>query len=413
MLPELTIIKEFLAFSVWKQYRDYIKMDDIPRELQGVLRTLDTHHKINEGVDLTPAALSNLFFATLPKDRDYYTNLFNELGKLEVSQESTLELVKSVRRASLLRELSMDSYEASEGRKELSNVFEKVKELEGLSTTKELATDDFEFVTDNFSELLEGTYAKGGLYWRLTTMNKMLGPLRQGDFGFILARKETGKTTFVASEVTCMAAQLAENESVLWLNNEEQGKKVKVRCIQAHFGIEALELFSKLAYYEEKYHKEVGKRILMYDNAVISKQIVEKLCAKYNPKLIVVDQIDKIKGFDGDREDLRLGEIYKWAREIAKTYCPVIGVTQADGQAENVQWLDMRHVSNSKTAKAAEADWILGIGKKNDAGYESIRYLHLSANKLMGDENTDPELRHGRKEVLIKPEIARYQDLHF
>jgi len=413
MLPELTIIKEFLVFSVWKQYRDYIKMDDIPRELQSVLRTLDTHHKINEGVDLTPADLSNLYFATLPKDRDYYTNLFTELGKLEVSQESTLELVKSVRRASLLRELSMDSYEASEGRKELSNVFEKVKELEGLSTTKELETNDFEFVTDNFSELLEGTYAKGGLYWRLKTMNKMLGPLRQGDFGVLFARPETGKTTFLASEVSFMASQLAENESVLWLNNEEQGKKVKVRCIQAHFGIEALELFSKLAYYEEKYQKEISKRILMYDNASISKNEVEKLCVKYNPKLIIIDQIDKIKGFDADREDLRLGKIYVWGRELAKQYGPTIGVSQADGTAEGVQWLNMGHMSGAKTSKQAELDWILGVGKKNDAGYESIRYLHLSKNKLMGDENTDPELRHGRKEVLIKPEIARYQDLHF
>jgi hypothetical protein len=36
--------------------------------------------------------------------------------------------------------------------------------------------------------------------------------------------------------------------------------------------------------------------------------------------------------------------------------------------------------------------------------------LHLSKNKLSGDEDTLPELRHGRMECLIVPEVARYRD---
>ena len=71
----------------------------------------------------------------------------------------------------------------------------------------------------------------------------------------------------------------------------------------------------------------------------------------------------------------------------------------------------MGHVANAKTAKQAEADWILGIGKQNTDGYENIRYLHLSKNKLLGDEDTDPNLRHGKCEVLLNASIARYGDL--
>jgi hypothetical protein len=68
-------------------------------------------------------------------------------------------------------------------------------------------------------------------------------------------------------------------------------------------------------------------------------------------------------------------------------------------------------VANAKTAKQAEADWILGIGKSHDVGWETIRFLHLSKNKLMGDKDTDPTMRHGKVEVVIKPEIGRYVDL--
>jgi hypothetical protein len=71
----------------------------------------------------------------------------------------------------------------------------------------------------------------------------------------------------------------------------------------------------------------------------------------------------------------------------------------------------MNNVANAKTSKQAEADWILGIGKLNDPGWDSVRFLHLSKNKLLGDEDTIPEQRHGRREVLIDPTIARYKDM--
>lgn len=162
----------------------------------------------------------------------------------------------------------------------------------------------------------------------------------------------------------------------------------------------------------KKLYKDLtGDRVKIVDKANIYKQDVERICERMQPALIVFDQIDKVKGFNADREDLRLGSIYQWARELAKTYCPVIGVTQADGSGEGKKRLTMENVANAKTAKQAEADWILGIGKVNDPGYEYVRTLHLSKNKLAGDECTIPELRHGTRDVIIDPIIARYEDV--
>ena len=126
--------------------------------------------------------------------------------------------------------------------------------------------------------------------------------------------------------------------------------------------------------------------------------------------MIIFDQIDKIKGFKADRNDLELKAIYQWAREIAKKYAPVIAVSQASGEAEGKLWLTMDMVDGSKTGKQGEADWILGIGKEQD-NTSRLRFLNICKNKLIGDVDTLPELRHGSTQVLIRPEVARYEDI--
>ncbi len=71
----------------------------------------------------------------------------------------------------------------------------------------------------------------------------------------------------------------------------------------------------------------------------------------------------------------------------------------------------MDNVANAKTAKQAEADFIMGIGRTHDDAAEFVRYFNISKNKLMGDPDSDPNLRHGRFETLIEPHIARYRDV--
>ena len=106
---------------------------------------------------------------------------------------------------------------------------------------------------------------------------------------------------------------------------------------------------------------------------------------------------------------MQLKQLYQWARELAKTYAPVIAVSQAGGTAENKLWLTMDDVDSSKTAKQGEADWILGIGKETD-NTSNMRYLNISKNKLLGDKDSLPDLRHGNSAVIIKPEYARFMD---
>lgn len=319
-----------------------------------------------------------------------------------------VDLVKEIRKKEYLQNLAVQSFEASEGRRSIQEISNLSKQLLELDGQLEDSLTPVKFVSDNLEELYNEAVATPGLRWRLKSLNQSLGSLRRGDFGFVFARPETGKTTFLASEVTQMAMQVAA--PVLWFNNEEQGSKVMLRCYQAALGLRLEQLLSNIKKHQEEFHKLTKGNIKIYDQAIISKNEVEQICETFQPSLVIFDQIDKLSGFAADRNDLQLGEIYNFARELSKRFCPVIGVCQADGTGEGQKWLTMANVANAKTSKQAEADWILGIGRSNDDGYENVRHFNISKNKLLGDHDTLPEFRHHRWDVQIEPSMARYED---
>ena len=286
---------------------------------------------------------------------------------------------------------------------------EELLELFNNFEHQEVEADEITPVDMDLENLYNTQVATPGLRWRVRWLNQSLGSLRKGDFGFIFARPETGKTTFLASEITHMVSQT--DGDILWFNNEEQGNKVGIRVYQATLGLTTEALFKDKLTNKERYQAVTGNRIKILDfEDSSSKHRIEAVLKQYNPALIIFDQIDKIRGFKGDRNDLELKQIYQWAREISKTYAPVIAVSQASGEAEGKLFLTMDMVDGSKTAKQGEADWILGIGKEQD-NTSRTRYFNISKNKLIGDKDTLPDLRHGSTQVLIKPEIARYEDL--
>jgi len=319
--------------------------------------------------------------------------------------EVIIGLLEEHRRRSLAGQVALMALDVESGKKTTAELLELFNNFEH----QEVEADEITPVDMDLDTLYSSQVATPGLRWRNRWLNKALGSLRKGDFGFIFARPETGKTTFLASEITHMVSQT--DGDVLWFNNEEQGNKVGIRVYQASLGLTTQELFRNKTKNKQDYSELTGNRIKILDfEDSSSKNRIESVLKQYNPALIIFDQIDKIRGFKGDRNDLELKQIYQWAREISKTYAPVIAVSQASGEAEGKLFLTMDMVDGSKTAKQGEADWILGIGKEQD-NTSRTRYFNICKNKLIGDEDTMPDLRHGSTQVLIKPEIARYEDL--
>lgn len=407
---ELSVLKHLCNADAYREFRTNLSIEDFSKETQSIVRVIDTHFSDDNAPSLSIGDLQNLYFVTPRKDPEFYQGIFTNLASNDASIDTTRKLIQGLKTARVLRELSLMAYDAAEGRKTLSDVSQLMSQLE--TTDGNESDSDTEFVSDDLEQLITNRQRDTGLRWRLRALNESLGSIRKGNFGFVFARPETGKTTFLASEVSFMSQQLTDAAGpILWFNNEQVGEEVMLRIYQSTLGIDNVNLIRDIRGNREKYLAQTKGKIKLIDNASITWQQIEKTCKIQKPSLVVFDQIDKIKGFDADREDLRLGSIYIWARELAKKYCPVVGVCQSDGSGEGQRWLTMANVANAKTSKQAEADWILGIGKLNEAGYDNLRYLHLSKNKLWGDEDSKPELKHGRIEVLIEPQIGRYKDL--
>lgn len=335
----------------------------------------------------------------------YDETLLTYIESHDVGEDILLDLIKKSVERTWAYNNALLCVDVSEGNKDISEVIDHFSELED----EKEATSVEAFVTDDLEEIYENTIQRHGLRWRLNSLNKSVGSLRKGNFVVVFARPETGKTTFLGSEVTCMAEQT--EQPILWINNEQEGTQVKLRCYQSALGLTLDELYQDRHKHHVDYIERTRGNIKIYDSADTHKKQIEGFCKEFKPSLVVIDQIDKVKGFNDDREDLRLGAIYIWARELAKRYCPVIGICQAAASGEGKRWLDMGDMSNSKTSKSAEADVIIGVGKVHEQGMENIRYLNIIKNKLVGDEDSDPSMRHARIETLIVPEIARYKDL--
>lgn len=412
-LPERDLLVLLLKKDNYYQFYEHIDLPHIKdnyKELYYLYLSLREVHELIQ-TDLDIPSLQAFFFQKYPDvDKQIYLELFKTLSETLIDPTLGLVLLNRIKARKQALKLSEAYFKYSngnlsdEGLQDVRNLYE--------ATSDQKPIEEYNFVTTSITQIIHEIFQKSGLRWRLDALNKSLGSLRKGNFGFLFARPEVGKTTFLASEISFMLTQLKDDHGpIIWFNNEQVGAEVMLRMYQGYFGLRLEQIKSNPEKYEKEFEEQTNGRFKLVDNANVEKGLVERLLKQYNPSLVIFDQIDKIKGFAADREDLRLGAIYIWARELAKTYCPVVGICQADGSAEGLKWLTMDNVANAKTSKQAEADWILGMGAVHSEGMQFIRYLNISKNKLMGDDDTIPKLRHGRFEVLIEPEIARFKDI--
>jgi hypothetical protein len=372
-------------------------------QLLGNLRQLKEQQQRNHSTE----EFALFFYGKYPvlqgAHKEIYDSLFDELRKIKVDPVNAAEYFQQLIdriNSEKLAELLLS------GDKTLSDA----KDFLDSVVIERKLTDDIEFVPDDLDSLQHNIDLSGGLSWRLDVLNKSVGKLRKGNFVTVFAPPETGKTAFITSETSQMIKDLKDGQKAVYFLNEEAGFNIKLRLYQAYFGIDRRTLFARKEEYDRRIREEIGGRLLMYDSAGISKSQVEKICKEIEPSLIVVDNLDKIHGFVGERGDIRLKNIYWWARELAKRYAPLIGVSQACGEGIDKLYLDMEDMDGSRIAKQGEADVIIGIGKDSGRA-ENIRGLAVLKNKLGWDEDCDPGKRHMKAQVLIVPEESKYESL--
>jgi len=338
--------------------------------------------KIEEADEPAPEDILNIVEAYI--ERDYATKIADHTLRIAEGEDKPLEAVSGL----------MEEWEREVGR---------IDEIEG------------KVVTGSFEDLIESTLMGAGYDWRLPELNLSLGPLRQGDFIIIGATPEVGKTTMLAAEASFMAPQLPDDKLVLWINNEEGGKKVRLRFVQAALGWTDKEMCADYAKTWSAYLDLMGgtDRVRVIDDPMIDVHEINMAIKKYDPGLIILDQLWKVHGFSkesGRNEVLRQGMLFNQGREWAKLHAPVVTVHQADGTATGVPYLDMSQLYMSRVAIQGEADAIVMIGSSKDTALKkTARFLNIPKNKLSGGPLSDSNERHGKFELEIDPDRARFK----
>lgn len=274
------------------------------------------------------------------------------------------------------------------------------------------------WVKDSIHDLLDESGADHGIRWRLDCLNQSMRPLRPGDFGVIAGRPDTGKTTFVSSEITFMASQMhtfyKEDRPILWFNNEGPGKRIVPRLYQSalNCSISDLLLRKKTGTIIEDYKKAVGalENIRVMDVHDMWNYDIVDIVREQRPGLIIFDMIDNIKfhssmGQQGARTDQVLEGMYQWARVLGVRFdCPVLGTSQISVEGDGMQFPTLSMLKDSKTGKQGASDFQLMLGKSNEVGMENSRFISLPKNKL----SVEGFAKDPRCEVIFDGLRARY-----
>ena len=326
------------------------------------------------------------------------------------------EVVKTLIELDYLALIMEECEKVKEGSSDLEHVH--ILATNALKDVERYIEKDELFVSADLSAIAD-RITSSGYEWRLDALNRSLGPLRTGNFVIVAARVEVGKTTFLASEVSYLAQQLPKDRPVVWVNNEEESSVVFFRIVQAALGIESKTIIadSKKAMVDYAALMGGNKDKIRVTKDMNNVRDLETLFREVNPGLIIFDQLDKVDGFKSDeREDLKLGKIYKWARELARSYGPVIAASQLSASAVEMKdppFIGLDALRGSKTDKPGEADVVITIGKYKEPKSpeeEMIRTINVPKNKLPGGGSKQVESdRHGQFLVTIDPIRARYE----
>lgn len=405
-MVEYSILRLFIENNeLYEKYHSSLKLDFIRHN----------YPILNKCFKCLPAtsleALEANYLAQYPVlkdgDREVIRTLLDNVKNAEGTEDDIIPYLESHLQRVWASDVGILGLNVAEGKNTLEELEAKIAERESLVVEE----SQIEFVTTDIEQLMVEEDLAGGLHWRLKCLNQSLGPLRKGNFGHIFARVETGKTAMWVSEATHMAQQM--EKPVLIFFNEEGGRDVVFRMYSAVTRMTYMEISANPKRAKAIWEERIGNRIKFIDQpAQVERKTMERIIETVDPELIIIDNMDKIKGFTGDRKDLLLHEIYKWGREVAKTQCPVLSVGQADNTGHNTMVLDESQMADSKTAKPSELDFIIGIGRIDKTGYDDVRFISLPKNKLRGDKDTIETMRHMKgKEVLLRPALSIYEDM--
>ena len=402
---EKQILKLMLNKKFYVQYKGQISRNVFQGSFGALFETIQKAHEKYDA-DLSVDELYTLHTgvynpALTRAAKEQFSELVEDIKETtEPSEAIAKDIVNIMSQRDVAQRIAIEATEIFNGKPAEFDIINKIIE----DHKKGLPEEKMESVTDDIEDLIKQLNITSKWQFNLMRLKENISGVGPGNLVIVFARPEVGKTAFWVSLVAGPNGFAEQGAKIHAFINEEPAVRTQMRAITCFTGLNKEQISENIDEAYEEW-KRIKDNIEMIDTVDWTVQDIDRHCEKYNPDVVVIDQLDKI-GITGSfaRTDEKLRAIYTSAREIAKRRnCVVIAISQASADAHNRNSISFDMMENSKTGKAAEADLIIGIGNNTTADpTNDARILNVSKNKITG--------WHGDPACVIDRYISRYSD---
>lgn len=349
--------------------------------------------KIEVDFDLFPTWFKQFRHPNFKQDKlDFFNIVFDRIQE-EADSSSVKMLTKNLQETHYGTVLANMSQDLLDGKIAGDDFLIRVQDETEAHEREMTKQANVPWDTSPLEDVITHTNAEDGLPWGLSCLNSSLGRLTQGDFVVVAAYVDSGKTSFLTSQIAEMAKH--SDRPILYFNNESVAKRIRFRMMQSTLRSLPERIYKHMDTAEEKYNDLLGGpdkfRVVDCHGWHITE--IERVVKRVKPALIIFDMLDNVRGFEAEAKsgtvDMRLELLYQKAREIACKYCPVIATSQLTGEANGMERPEMHMLKGSRVAKQGAADAIIMIGRSLDSSKQNARYIYTPKNKLCKIKGAD------------------------
>lgn len=358
------------------------------------------HERYKRSISLDE--LRELVFTNNPVLTRAQRELVDEaVSRIKVSEtigvDVAADVLQGMWREEIGREISCLGIDIASGKSDILEV-QRLCESVGSSFNPD---DNFSPTSTDVDEIIAELDNRTAWTFNIPSLHIRAPGLSQGEFAIIFARPEVGKTGAWVSLACAPGGFCWQGARVLVIVNEEPAIRTMLRCVSAATQLTKDEIKENRAEAKAQFSK-IAKNLIVIDDVDMTMNRLDALVRRLGGiDIVIADQLDKF-GIDGNfgRTDEELGATYQQFRAIAKRRSlAAIGITQASADAEGKTRLNYSMMAGSKTSKAAEADLIIGIGKREEPD-DPQRFLSLTKNKIGGYHGVVPAMFDNRISTL-------------
>lgn len=404
---DTNFLKSLLSYDFYEQNKEKLSKQLFEEDIRDLYQVITNAHEQYQH-DLNTEELFSIWKLQNPvstkAERHEMRSLIEEVElATTISQDIAKDSIETLWRRHLGKVIASYGLEMSEGN---SDAFSRLLEIVEKHRDGYMADDLGEPTTLDIEEILEEEERDGLLEFSLKTLHRRIPGVQRGKFGIIFATPETGKTAFVLTMAMAPGGYIDQGHKVLIIGNEESTKTTVKRSYGTALGYTKEQIAEDRAKAKLIYRAKMDNNLVIYDAQDWDLTKIEAAITRIKPAAVFIDQLDKVNvagKFNATHE--RLGELYRRTREAAKRHnCLIWGISQASNAATGKTRVTYDMLAGSKINKAAEADIVIGLGKResgvDEADQDPTRFITVSKNKING--------WHGLEICNLHGEVSRY-----